>query len=262
MEKWHEHGKTITRTIRPATFPLAVRLARDEGEMDGQFRRPPTKNFLCQNLTIARRYGWTMKVLPEDCICLLARGVYRWQDADAGEGEGLLDFAVGLYASEVENEKRFVETLQPLEQRPAAVLISPLEWTKIEPHVVLIFGNAAQMMRLIQSYLYVKGGVLNFSAAGRLGSCTDGIVKAHTVQEPRLVILGNGDRVWGMAHDDELLFAVPAAQLGDLVRGLEATHQAGLRYPIPHYMNFTPGFQTDFQKRAEDRAGTTIAKKE
>jgi uncharacterized protein (DUF169 family) len=262
MNKWHELGEKITRYLRPATFPLAVRIAGDAAELENDFRRPPARNFLCQNLTMGRRYGWTIKVLPEDCSCLLARGVYGWESGEAYEAEALLGFAVGLYAKGVEGEKRFVETLEPLRKRAAGVLISPLERSKIEPEVALVFGNAAQMMRLVQSYLYVKGGVLDFSAAGRLGSCTDGIAKAINLQQPRLVILGNGDRVWAMAHDDELLFAVPAALLADLVEGLEATHRAGLRYPVPHYLNFTPGFQAEFEQRAMQRAGTTIAKKE
>lgn len=262
MEKWRQLGKKITTYLRPATFPLAVRIAREQKELDNDFRRPPSRNFLCQNLTMGRRYGWTIKVLPEDCICLLARGVYQWESEGAYEAEGLMDFAVGLYAKGVENEKRFVETLEPLDKGAKGVLISPLERTKIVPNVTLVFGNAAQMMRLVQSYLYMRGGILNFTAAGRFGSCTDGIVKAINSQQPRLVILGNGDRVWGMAHDDELLFAIPAAMLEELVEGLEATHQAGLRYPIPHYMNFTPGFQSEFEQRAMKRAGTTIAKKE
>ena len=261
MEKWHRAGAIISKYVRPATFPLAVRIARDDADLDGDFRRPPTKNFLCQNLTMARRYGWTIKVLPEDCSCLIARGVYRWDQADASDASGLLDFSLGLYASSVENEKRFVESLQPLEQAAKGVVISPLERTKIEPDVVLIYGNAAQMMRLIQSYLYVKGGVLNFSATGRAGSCSDGIVKAFMNQEPRLVILGNGDRVWAMAQDDELLFALPSSQLDDLLEGLETTHKAGLRYPVPSYMNFAPGFQAEFEQRALQRSGTTLVKK-
>jgi len=210
---------------------------------------------------MARRYGWTIKVLPEDCSCLIARGVYGWEGADSYHASGLLDFSLGLYASSVENERRFVESVQRLDPAPKGVVISPLERTKIEPDVVLIYGNAAQMMRLIQSYLYVRGGVLNFTAAGRAGSCSDGIVKAFLAGEPRLVVLGNGDRVWAMAQDDELLFALPSGQLDDLLEGLEATHKAGLRYPVPSYMGFAPGFQPEFEKRALQRSGTTLVKK-
>jgi hypothetical protein len=57
------------------------------------------------------------------------------------------------------------------------------------------------------------------------------------------------------------MFACPGEKLGLLVEGLEKTHAAGLRYPIPQYMNYSPGFQTNFEKKAVDRAGGTIEKK-
>ena len=76
------------------------------------------------------------------------------------------------------------------------------------------------------------------------------------------MLLGNGDRVWGGAQDDEVMFACPADKLSMLVDGLKQTHAAGLRYPVPAYMNYSPGFQDDFEKRALDRAGRTIVRPE
>lgn len=259
--KWHELGKKIEKYIRPATFPLAIKIIYDELDLPEKFKRPPTRNFFCQNLTMARKYGWTMLVKPEDCICLLARGVFQWEKFLDPESTGLLNFSVGLYAKDVQSELKFVKSLEILDHGVKGIVISPLAWTKIIPDVVLIYGNAAQMMRLIQSYLYIKGdGTMKFTAAGRIGSCHDGIVKVFRNKEPKLVVLGNGDRVWGMAQDDELLFSFHADNLENLVKGLELTHKAGLKYPIPNYMNFTPGFQKDFRKKAEKRAGTTIKK--
>ena len=260
MKDLHEMGKIIQKYIRPATFPLAVRIVQDDPEPSSEFKRPPTPNFLCQNMTMSRRYGWTIRVLPEDCTCIPARAVLGWDPLEKIQADDLLDFAAGLYTRDKGSERAFAQTLQPLKGGSKGIILSPLEWTKVEPHVVLIYGNAAQMMRLVQSFLHDKGGALNFSAAGRVGSCHDGIVKSHENQEPRLVILGNGDRVWGMAQDDELLFSVPTPHLADLVKGLEATHRAGLRYPRPSYMNFTPGFQSEFKEKAMKRSGTTIVK--
>ncbi|MBD3230403.1 MAG: hypothetical protein GF329_19645 [Candidatus Lokiarchaeota archaeon] len=258
--KWHDFGKKINKYIRPATFPLAIKIIFDESPLPNTFKKPPKKNFFCQNLTMSRKYGWTILVKPEDCICLLARGVFRWDKVENYESLGLLNFSVGLYSKDIDSELKFVENLQLLHKSPKAIVISPLEWTKIEPDVVLIYGNAAQMMRLIQSYLFLIGGTMNFTSAGRIGSCHDGIVKTYLEKEPQLVILGNGDRVWGMTQDDELLFSIPAEKLDHLIKGLEKTHKAGLRYPIPNYMNFTPGFQKKFKKQAEKRASSTIKK--
>ncbi len=115
-------------------------------------------------------------------------------------------------------------------------------------------------MRLIQAYLYIKGGVLNFTSAGRGASCHEGVIKGLQTNEPQLVIPGNGDRVWGGAEDSEVLFSIPKDKLNIVIEGLEATHKAGLRYPIPKYMNYNPGFQAAFKEKAKARAGGTVVK--
>jgi uncharacterized protein (DUF169 family) len=112
-----------------------------------------------------------------------------------------------------------------------------------------------------KGYLFMQGGVLEFSAAGRIGSCHEGVTKPIQTKKRQYVTLGNGDRVWGGAHDHEVMFSCPGETLELLVEGLEKTHAAGLRYPIPQYMNYSPGFQADFEKAAVDRAGGTIEKK-
>ncbi|MCF8053201.1 MAG: DUF169 domain-containing protein [Desulfobacterales bacterium] len=112
-----------------------------------------------------------------------------------------------------------------------------------------------------KGYLLMEGGVLEFSAAGRVGSCHEGVTKTIKTKKPQYVTLGNGDRVWGGAQDHEVMFSCPGEKLGLLVEGLEKTHAAGLRYPIPQYQNYSPGFQEKFEKAAVDRAGGTIEKK-
>jgi len=79
---------------------------------------------------------------------------------------------------------------------------------------------------------------------------------------PVYLWLGPGDRVWGGAQDSEVMFACPNNKLNALMEGLEATHDAGLRYPVPQYMNYAPGFQAEFEQKAVHRAGGTIAKKD
>lgn len=140
--------------------------------------------------------------------------------------------------------------------------ISPLSRSKLIPDVVLVYCLPAQAMRFIQAYLYVEGGVLEFTAADRVGSCHEGITKPIKTEKPQLVMLGNGDRVWGGAQDSGVLFSCPANKLDILMEGLRATHKAGLRYPIPSYMNYAPGFQESFENRAFERAGGTIAREQ
>jgi uncharacterized protein (DUF169 family) len=141
------------------------------------------------------------------------------------------------------------------------LIISPLARTKVVPDSVLIYCLPAQAMRFVQGYLFMEGGVLEFSAAGRVGSCHEGVTKTIKANRPQYVTLGNGDRIWGGAQDYEVMFSWPGAKLDMLIEGLEKTHTAGLRYPIPQYMNYSPGFQASFEKAAIARAGGTIERK-
>ena len=56
------------------------------------------------------------------------------------------------------------------------------------------------------------------------------------------------------------MFSIPKSKLDSVIGGLESTHKAGLRYPIPKYMNYNPGFQTSFEQKAIKKAGGTIVK--
>jgi len=261
---YREMGKKIEEYIRPLTFPLAVKTIQSEDEIKSEYRRPLRKlnlqSFVCQNFKIARSYGWTIAITKEDISCKLARAIYGWDPVTDDTVKWMDLFSVGLYARDVETNEKLRKHLYRLDNRFEGLVISPLTRTKVIPEVVLIYCLPAQAMRLIQSYLYYEGGVLEFTAAGRVGSCHEGVAKTLITGKPQLVILGNGDRVWGGAQDSEVMFACPAGKLEILVEGLEATHAAGLRYPIPAYMNYSPGFQESFEERAKERAGGTIVK--
>jgi len=259
-----EIGRKIEEYIRPLTFPLAVKTIRSEDEIEDGYKRPlkelNLQSFVCQNFKIARSYGWTVAIMKDDINCRAARAVYGWDTVTAQDADMLNQFSVGLYAKDIATARKYAKYLYNLRDRFEGLVISPLSRTRVVPEVVLIYCFPAQAMRLLQGYLYIEGGALEFTAAGRTGSCNEGIAKTLITGKPQLVILGNGDRIWGGAQDSEVMFACPASKLDVLVEGLEATHRAGLRYPVPSYMNYSPGFQASFEKRAKKRAGITLVK--
>jgi len=265
LDRYRKYGERIDALIRPATFPLAVKLIASETEILPEYKRPSREmglqNFVCQNFKMARSYGWTMAITKEDINCKLARLIYRWDMPTEEEKEWAEAFHVGLYARDSDTGSKFEQHLYFLDREFAGLVISPLTRTKIIPDSVLIYCLPAQAMRFIQGYLFMEGGVLEFSAAGRVGSCHEGVTKTIKTNKPQYVTLGNGDRIWGGAQDHEVMFSCPGEKLAILIEGLEKTHAAGLRYPIPQYMNYAPGFQASFEKAAVDRAGGTIKKR-
>jgi uncharacterized protein (DUF169 family) len=265
LDIYREFGKKFEEYLRPSTFPIGIKLIKDEAEIPTTTKRPKKdlkiQNFLCQNFSMVRRYGWTMAVTEKDCVCKLARAVYGWDTITEDMASWGHQFNIGLYANDLETSKKLEKHLHLLNNEYIGLIISPLTRTKIEPDVVQIYCIPAQAMRLTQAYLYMEGGMLEFTDAGRIGSCHIGVIKTFQTDKPQLVILGNGDRVWGGAEDYEVMYSIPRSKLDIIIEGLEATHVAGLRYPIPKYMNYKPGFQVAFKKRADKRAGGTLIKK-
>lgn len=264
LEIYQEYGKKLEDFLRPSTFPLAIKLIKNESEIPPECKRPSVdlklQNLICQNFRMARSYGWTIAITEKDCSCKMARAVYGWDALTKEAAEWAHQFSVGLYAKDIETSKKFQKNLYLLNNQYVGLVISPLTRTKVAPDVVQVYCLPAQAMRLVQAYLYVKGGAMEFSAAGRIGSCHDGVIKTFLTEEPQLVLLGNGDRVWGGAEDSEVMFSIPRSKLETILEGLEATHKAGLRYPIPKYMTYQPGFQASFEKKAMKRAGGTLVK--
>jgi uncharacterized protein (DUF169 family) len=244
MEKWTEFGKKIRELINPDTFPVAVKILKDESQIPSKARRPlrDLKVVMapCQGSAMARRYGWTVAFAPEDVGCAIAAHTYGWERSS--DETGAINFLTGVnYASDESAAREVLKGWRSLDMGDKlAVVYSPLERTKIEPDVILIYVNPAQMMRLIHGATYHTGKPIQSSFTGRAGSCTDGVIAAYLDNEVKVVVPGNGDRVWATCQDHEILMAVPAGKLAEVVEGLEKTHQKGIRYPIPTYARYSP----------------------
>lgn len=243
MEKWHKLGKELRRYINPGTFPLAVRLLSRKGGIPEGTRTPTkhlnTKIAHCQALTIARRYGWTLAMTPDDLGCAISGHTYGWKPADR---DGAVDFFTRMnYAADKNAAVSLFESLKTLEPgRCSAVVYSPLEWTKVEPDVVLIYLDPAQLMRCLHAATRKEGKPLICSHSGRAASCTEGVLGAYLDGAPKVVVPGNGDRVWAATQDNEMIYVLPASHLESLVQGLAKTHETGIRYPIPTYLRYQP----------------------
>jgi uncharacterized protein (DUF169 family) len=176
----------------------------------------------------------------EDVGCAIAAHTYGWERVT--DPSGAIQFFTGMnYAADEEAATRILERFLCLDKGDTPVVVySPLERTKIEPHVVLVYVNPAQLMRLIHGATFHRGEPIESRFSGRAGSCTDGVIGAFLDNTPRVVVPGNGDRVWAGCQDHEMIMAIPAGRLAEVVEGVEKTHQRGIRYPIPTFLRYSP----------------------
>jgi uncharacterized protein (DUF169 family) len=248
----------LTRFLRPATYPVALSMLGPGEELPEGFAKlqgQRTPMLVCQGVTLARRHGWKVLLEPEDMVCPLGAVALGF----APPTENFLSGATGVPNWVCSDQARSLvaQGIPKLaHDRQRRLIAAPLAEADWQPQLILVYGNPAQMVRLVQGLVHHTGQALSFSALGGIG-CASYISQALLSGECQMVPCGAGDRIFAMAQDDEMAFAIPAAQVERVLSGLEATHRAGLRYPATPYLRFhtemPPTYQTLMQELESSR---------
>jgi uncharacterized protein (DUF169 family) len=208
---------------------------------------------ICQAVTMARVYGWTIGITREDLVCvpaMIAFGLTGATDQKMVLGKLFCQVSFSKDNLAADHETASMSFLEKAEYE--AIALSPLEKGLYEPDTVVVYGNPAQVMRLSQSWAYHEGFRVQGNFGGKV-ECTEYLVAPFKTQEPRVAIPGMGDRIFSMTQDEEMVFAHPGNRVADLVQGLkEAGKKIGARYPITFYQNFQPEFPKPYKVMGEE----------
>jgi uncharacterized protein (DUF169 family) len=240
----------LERHLRVSTFPVGIR-SLAPGEAPPPKAKRPVKDLgvkvaICQAIGFARRHGWTLAFSGDDLSCPIAKAAFGFADRNDYYTSGAL--ADGMYASCREAGARLEEALPRYGRNEVgAVVVGPLSRVDFAPDTVLVYGNPAQVLRLVNATLYEKGGAMRCESTGR-GDCADIVIRSRQSGEPQLVLPCYGDRIFGMTADDEMAFTFPFAMAERVVKGLEGTHAGGVRYPIPVYLRYQAEFPKSYQE--------------
>src|SRR5688572_13482319 len=226
--------------IRPQTFPVAIRMLKPGEPIPDRARRPARDfkklSMSCQVIDMSRRYGWMIALTREDHICSLGITAIGFDRPLPIYNVGTL--CEGMYTETKEAGQRSeaaIDKFAPGEYE--TLLVAPLDRATFEPHVVCVYANPAQVMRLTQAALWKRGGRLASSFEGR-AVCADIIVTTMQTQQPQVILPCSGDRIFGQTQDHEMAFSIPWAWMDDIVEGLRGTHGGGIRYPITQFMEY------------------------
>jgi uncharacterized protein (DUF169 family) len=243
-QEWSEF---IFNNLRLRTLPVAVKFLQQAAEFPDKTRRPSValgkRITLCQAMTMARLYGWTVGVTQEDLICVPAMLAFGLTPAeDPMETLGNLFCQVDFYQDAGLAGKEMATMSRLAGGEFHALLFTPLQRELVEPDTVAIYGNPAQIMRLVQAVVYGSGSRVLGNFGGKV-ECSEYLIAPFKSQAPRVAIPGNGDRIFSMTQDDEMVLALPGQMVEDLVQGLkEVGRKIGARYPVTFYQNFQPEF--------------------
>jgi len=245
-----ELDQALSTYFRPLTFPVAIKMLKSEAEIPEKTRRPyqqmGKKVAICQGIGMARKYGWVVALGKEDMACALGAAPFGFFEDIKYFNEGNL--AAGMFTASKEIGKKEEDLVNRFDFGTYShILVAPLNRTSFEPDLYMVYGNPAQIMRLIQGALYNEGGAIFSSAMGRLGCST--IITTIKEAECRYTVPGNGDRIFGMTQDYEMAFFIPTSKADTLIDGLVKTHNAGIRYPITSFFDFEATYPKSYQEQ-------------
>jgi uncharacterized protein (DUF169 family) len=237
-----EINAKLTEYLCLQTFPVAVGMLESEREPsretsvnEGSIRMPMP---VCQGVALSRRYGWKILMGPGELSCPLGAVALGFVPPKPQFLDGSLE--VPRWVTTKEARAKIARNIPKLEYgRYNLVALAPLASADFEPNLVVIYGNPAQIMRLVQSCSYSSGDPVVSSSTGAAG-CSFYISKALLTDECQFVLSGPGDRIFGSTQDHEVCFSIPMARIEGVLRGLEETHRAGMRLPIRTYLRYQP----------------------
>lgn len=229
-------ASVINQFIRPTTFPVAIRIAGEGEERPAKAKHPKDLGnplALCQGISLARRYGWTMVFRKEDQGCPVSLIVLGYHNP-----EKMLTGSI-VYPTYTETPEAGAVMEKSMAILPGGhveeLWIGPLDRVDFDPDLVLVYGNPAQIARMVQGANYKSGKGINSKSFARM-ACSAYIAKPILDGECSLVVPSGGERIFAIAQDDEMIFSIPANQFQDVAFGIEEVHKHGLsRFPTPFY---------------------------
>lgn len=228
-------AKEFEEYVRPRCFPLAVKLLESEKDIPKDAIRPKkdlgVQLSLCQAYGMSRREGEVIAMLKEDMWCPEPIICYGLVEPPSYFLEGHMNFLEEEKARYVKNlaaAKNLANLIPRFEPgKYIGVVSSPTEKATFNPDLIMVYCNPAQVTHLTISAGYTTGNPITSTMGG--GACARSVIPPMQTKQYQIAIPCPGDRRWGLAQDDELIFTIPAEKMDEIMEGLRAT--AG-RYPV------------------------------
>jgi len=235
LRSLHACGEELEQRLRLKTFPVAVKLLKRAEEITRKAVRPKRDLgchlALCQGLAMSRREGATVAMHLDDMWCyspVLGLGIAKPPDYYL---EGNIYYPVHIGSLErAANHARNFPRLEYGEF--AGVMSAPLKDVDFRPDLVMVYCDSAQLMCLLAGLKYKQGEMVT-STMDTASACVQAIVPTLKSGRCQVVVPCFGDRKYGLARDDEMIFTVPEGKLADLTAGLRTyIEKAGSGFPM------------------------------
>jgi len=228
---WAGLSQEMECLLRLKASPVAYKRLEKLEELDKipEVMRLDRRASFCQVPAMARTLGLTVAATRDNFgeRCARINGLAPTTEKQVAWETNA--FATTWFANVEEARKQMAE--YPLVPHGEAVVLAPLAAGKFDPDVILIYGNPAQMMLLMNGLQFKDYERFQFFFIGE-GACADGLAQCYTTGKPALAIPCLGERAFGAVTEDEMVMALPPGMMAKAVEGLKALKSRGISYPI------------------------------
>ena len=231
---WEKIIRRMEQLLRLKSFPVACKMLEKKEELNTIpfIRRLDKKVTLCQLITLARNFDWTVGAEGKDFLSPTCPSILGLAEVPEINRDGT--FRSLVWVKTREDAQKFEAAIPRLPLgKYQAVVLAPLVYKPFEPDIVLIYANPAQMILLINALQFEAYEVMQFYCVGE-SSCSDAIARCFLTGKPSLTIPCYGERRYGHAQDEDLVMALRPGDIEKGLRGLETLYRRGIRYPISY----------------------------
>jgi uncharacterized protein (DUF169 family) len=256
---YNEAGLKLYEKLHLSNFPVAFKYLLKGEKIGSAFTKPSNlkqKWSICQAITYARRWGWSVAMTQEDNFCVPSLFVHRW--VDITREEFLASQMLQKWHKDEAAEKRRIDRTiammgiaryERLKQY-GGMLFAPLHHADFVPDSIAVFGNAENITHIIHALTYNGENYPISTFEGFGETCVKGSLAPFITGIPQIVIPGMGDRGFSGVYDYEIAIGLPAKMVFGIVENLFATGgPLNMGQPVKTLIannlteSITPGFQ-------------------
>lgn len=228
----------LNRYLRLKTLVIGMKRYRTVAEMETvpKIRRPDPSEKLATDQIVgqSRWLGWTIGITMDNLMgaqCGAVVGLHpRNEEFLSGAHMN------GVWYGSLEDAGAHQAAMSCASHGDyEALAVSPLTSGRLgNPDICLIYATPGQMITFVNGLQYRNYKKYTFTCVGE-SACADSWGNALRSGEPSISIPCYAERKFGGVLDEEMLVALPPSYLPQVVAGLQALSNNGLRYPIPNH---------------------------
>lgn len=222
----------LRRVLKLDTLPVAVSLLEAPSELYGEPLQMKLNN--CQLISMARHGGMYSSGIPDRMVCSIGAactGLVRTPEAFTTGTAALGKYAAtrGAGARFFRNTYKTGDHRAPYE----AIQFAPLGSCPFTPMAVLVYGNPAQIMRLVHGNSWYTGERTQGDTVAEAAVCS----AIGLAVEKDAVVMGlpcAGDRRFGGTQNHEMVFVAPWSAMSERIAPAlsEMEESMGSLYPV------------------------------